>query len=828
MPEYNGTLQAFELASTLWLIPALPLLAALVVAVGRALPPDDPRRPRLADDRLVFIAVAASLAVAVANAVELVLLPPFKRFLLDPLWTLIRSGSLDVTLSFAFDPLAAVCCVAIALVGVGVVLHAGRSAAGSAHVPALALAVGGAELLVLADNLPLMLIGWHVAGLATWILIGGRTRGGRLAFGVARLGDAALIAGAAMLFWSLGGSWVNGSFTPDYRPRLIGVLGAPSHEAVQGTVHAENTGTLTVSALPGARVHAGAADVCAVDSEGRPGGLGFSARPCREPATTPFWRLPIPPARHDVRIDAGPGTNQLLVDKLRVTSGEHTAVALVGPTLVFRELADQLRIHDGKGEATLAGQLTAKRLWGFPALLLACALLAVAALSRAAQLPFGSWLEGAARAPAAGAALIAGATGTLGGVYLLARLSFYLAMVPDLTGLIALIGALTMLIAGARAIGATEPRVVLMRVAIAQTGLAIVGVAGGAASAGALQLAVHALAIGAWLLVADATGDDVTSSRGLAKRAPRLARAATLATLAAAGVPWPFVGTFWSRGASLWAVFEGTTTGFLPGAVVYAIALAGAAAISFALWRLCLVIVGGGAKSGAAAVADPLPPVALWLAGAALAVGLLGATDAVLGGTSLVAPIASFIGSSADTARLGAGMRGVLLVVSFAVPLFVWSLARRAYGPNAEHGPDDADATLPGHAWLRAEPRAASRAFAGLAHVADRAGRDLVVLDELLDVVLGAPARLLAGREPALTPDAARDAAPDAAPDVAREPAAARDAASDAARDSAPAAARDAAPEKPGAQRDAGRAGPASPSKRSGKKRKRGGAKGKG
>ena len=65
-------------------------------------------------------------------------------------------------------------------------------------------------MLVLADNLPLLFVGWEGVGLCSYLLIGfwydkeANASAGKKAFIVNRIGDAAFLLGMFLLFWNLG------------------------------------------------------------------------------------------------------------------------------------------------------------------------------------------------------------------------------------------------------------------------------------------------------------------------------------------------------------------------------------------------------------------------------------------------------------------------------------------------------------------------------------------------------------------------------------------------------------------------------------------------
>ena len=134
-----------------------------------------------------------------------------------------------------------------------------------------------------------------------------------------------------------------------------------------------------------------------------------------------------------------------------------------------------------------------------PALvLLPVALLAFAGITKSAQLPFSSWLLGAMVAPTPVSALLHSSTMVNAGVYLVLRVA------PLLQGtavgiLVALVGALTFLIASLAAITASDAKKVLAYSTIANLGLIVL--CGGigtheAVWAGVLLIVFHAIAKG--------------------------------------------------------------------------------------------------------------------------------------------------------------------------------------------------------------------------------------------------------------------------------------------------------------------------------------------
>lgn len=162
---------------------------------------------------------------------------------------------------------------------------------------------------------------------------------------------------------------------------------------------------------------------------------------------------------------------------------------------------------------------------------IACvAMLAFAALTKSAQLPFSQWLLGAMVAPTPSSALLHSATMVKAGVYLLLRLA------PALSGnmagaLVAFIGGFTFFMASLMAIAQSDGKKVLAYSTISNLGL-ITACAGIGVSetvwAGMFLIIFHAVSksmlfqsVGA---VENATGSrDIESMHGLILRLPRLA-----------------------------------------------------------------------------------------------------------------------------------------------------------------------------------------------------------------------------------------------------------------------------------------------------------------
>jgi NADH-quinone oxidoreductase subunit L len=202
-------------SSMLRLIPALPLAGFLLaITLGQT------RR------RLVTIvaplAVAASFAMAVAAVLRLSAAPAGAR-LVDRVYPWIVAGPFSADVAFRIDALAAV--MVLIVTGVGFLIHV-YSVGYMAHDDSLPrffaylnLFMFAMLLLVLADNLLVLFVGWEGVGLCSYLLIGfwyekeENAAAGMKAFVVNRIGDFGFVLGLLLLAWSTS---VNGVVSLDF------------------------------------------------------------------------------------------------------------------------------------------------------------------------------------------------------------------------------------------------------------------------------------------------------------------------------------------------------------------------------------------------------------------------------------------------------------------------------------------------------------------------------------------------------------------------------------------------------------------------------------
>jgi len=158
------------------------------------------------------LAIAIPFALAVWGAVEILAGPPGKALQLE-LWHWIEAGRFHAEIALRMDSLSAVMTLVVS--GVASLIHlysCGYMAEDEDYArffTYMNLFVLMMLLLVLADNLLLMFVGWEGVGLCSYLLIAfwysnpQYAYNGRKAFIVNRIGDAGFILGLLTLFWAL-------------------------------------------------------------------------------------------------------------------------------------------------------------------------------------------------------------------------------------------------------------------------------------------------------------------------------------------------------------------------------------------------------------------------------------------------------------------------------------------------------------------------------------------------------------------------------------------------------------------------------------------------
>jgi NADH-quinone oxidoreductase subunit L len=191
----------------LWLIPAFPLLGVLFnTTLG----------PRLGRNAINVVApgVVACAFLTALTAVWQLTQAEHGSVLVNRVYEWIAVGSLRLDVAFTVDPLTAV--MILVITGVGFLIHVystgymAHEADHARYFAYLNLFTFAMLVLVLADNLVLLFVGWEGVGLCSYLLIGfwytepANADAGKKAFIVNRVGDAGFLLATFLLFWNLG------------------------------------------------------------------------------------------------------------------------------------------------------------------------------------------------------------------------------------------------------------------------------------------------------------------------------------------------------------------------------------------------------------------------------------------------------------------------------------------------------------------------------------------------------------------------------------------------------------------------------------------------
>jgi len=191
----------------LWMVPALPLAAFLVLVLAGG------RLPRWVIGTLGAgsVGLAALLALIIAAAFLGSHAPD--EALSQTLWTWLVSGDLAPAMTLHLDRLSLEMMLIITGVGFLILVYAAGYMAGDdgyrRFFAYMDLFVFFMLVLVLAGDLLLLFLGWEGVGLCSYLLIGfwyrdpANGRAARKAFIVTRIGDAAFVAGLLVLFTGL-------------------------------------------------------------------------------------------------------------------------------------------------------------------------------------------------------------------------------------------------------------------------------------------------------------------------------------------------------------------------------------------------------------------------------------------------------------------------------------------------------------------------------------------------------------------------------------------------------------------------------------------------
>jgi NADH-quinone oxidoreductase subunit L len=184
----------------------------------------------------------------------------------------------------------------------------------------------------------------------------------------------------------------------------------------------------------------------------------------------------------------------------------------------------------------------------------------IGATGKSAQLPLYTWLPDAMAGPTPVSALIHAATMVTAGIFMITRMNFVFELTPFVQHTIAIVGAVTALVAASIGLLQNDIKKVLAYSTVSQLGLMFLALGMGAYTVAVFHVITHAffkacLFLGSGSVIHALHGEqDMRKMGGLRKAMPITFATMLISTLAIAGI-FPFAG-FWSKDEILLAAFE--------------------------------------------------------------------------------------------------------------------------------------------------------------------------------------------------------------------------------------------------------------------------------
>ncbi|MGY3943567.1 NADH-quinone oxidoreductase subunit L [Aeromonas tecta] len=358
----------------------------------------------------------------------------------------------------------------------------------------------------------------------------------------------------------------------------------------------------------------------------------------------------------------------------------------IGLFVLYRELGT-LNIHE------LLVRAPAMFAEGSPALSFACLMLLGGAVGKSAQLPLQTWLADAMAGPTPVSALIHAATMVTAGVYLIARTHGLFLLAPEILHLVALVGAITLVLAGFAALVQTDIKRILAYSTMSQIGYMFLALGVGAWDGAIFHLMTHAffkallfLSAGA-VIVATHHEQNIFKMGGLRKSLPLVYACFLVGGSALAALPLVTAG-FYSKDAILWQVqASGQNTLLWAG-------LVGAFLTSLYTFRLIFIVFHGKPQTEAHAghgLAHKLPLLVLLVLSTAI-------------GAWITPPLAGVLpagpGDHIEEGRHSLEiLSGLIAVAGIALAAFLFLGERRLAKSIAESAPGRLLSTLWFNAW---------------------------------------------------------------------------------------------------------------------------------
>jgi NADH-quinone oxidoreductase subunit L len=224
-----------------------------------------------------------------------------------------------------------------------------------------------------------------------------------------------------------------------------------------------------------------------------------------------------------------------------------------------------------------------------------------ACTGKSAQIPLFTWLPDAMAGPTPVSALIHAATMVTSGIYLLTRLAPVISASPLVMSVIAVIGAVTALLAALMACGQNDIKKVLAYSTISQLGFMFLACGVGAFDVGVFHVMTHAffkalMFLGAGSVIHALHEQNIFKMGDLRKKMPITTLTFVCGWAAILGLP-PFSG-FFSKDEILWRALN-SPDGSIP---LFVVALAAACLTAFYMTRLLVLVFFGKSRVDAKTV----------------------------------------------------------------------------------------------------------------------------------------------------------------------------------------------------------------------------------
>jgi NADH-quinone oxidoreductase subunit L len=207
-----------------------------------------------------------------------------------------------------------------------------------------------------------------------------------------------------------------------------------------------------------------------------------------------------------------------------------------------------------------------------PSLLSIAALcLFIGACGKSAQLPLATWLPDAMAGPTPVSALIHAATMVTAGIFMITRMNFLFDLTPDIQNVIAIVGAITAIVAASIGLVQNDIKKVLAYSTVSQLGLMFLALGLGAYEVAVFHVITHAffkacLFLGSGSVIHALHGEqNMRNMGGLRKVMPITFWTMMISTLAISGI-FPFSG-FWSKDEILMTAFHGNIPLWIIGSI---------------------------------------------------------------------------------------------------------------------------------------------------------------------------------------------------------------------------------------------------------------------